>query len=197
MCIRDRNDDVCLSVCNCRLIDGQGCTIQKERLTKEPTINIPTLFVGGVSQGCSMAFTKELRDFIIEKNPKCIPMHDIVAFLFALSYGRVKWIPTPLFSYRVHESNVVAKDNKGIIKRVQTTFWNWKNSSKHSMATVAWELLKKGRYFSDEDVSFLVAMSNYRNSIKSKFDVLKIRNRTDKSKKALRSYYIRVILNLL
>jgi glycosyltransferase involved in cell wall biosynthesis len=195
--IRELYKNVCLSVCNCRLINGQGYIVEKERLSKAPIINIPTLFVGGVSQGCSMAFTKDLKDFILEKNPQCIPMHDIVVFLYALSYGCIKWIQTPLFSYRVHEANVVAKNNKGFIKRVKTTYWNWKNSSKHSMATVAWELLKKGKCFSDEDISYLIAMSNYQNSIKNKLKILNIRNKTDKSKKAIRSYTIRVIFNLL
>lgn len=191
------NEKTCLSFCNCRLIDHFARIVEKKRLEKEPDFSVPRLFVSGVTQGCSMAFTAELRDFIIEKNPQCIPMHDIILMLYAKTYGEIAYIAEPLFDYRVHENNVVAKTNKTFIKRIMTTHWNWKNSSRNSMSAVAKELLKNGKYIAEEDAEYLKAMSKYKNSVKYVWQVMFDSRIKCCVKKELRSYRIRLLLRLL
>lgn len=195
--IEKLSNKVCLYACNCRIVNEYGQVVREQRIEQPPIINIPRLFVSGCTQGCSMIFTDSLRQYLMKLKVQCIPMHDVVLMLYAIGYGEIYWDQAPHFSYRVHSNNVVAKENKSIFKNLKTTYWNWKNSSEHSMGTVACELLNKGKSFSDEEVSYLTAMCNYRNSIKNKLKILDIKNKTDKNKKAIRSYRIRVILNLL
>lgn len=184
-----------LSTCNCRIIDSNDNIKSDKRLAEIPPISIPRLFVAGYTQGCSMAFTKEVRDFIVGNNIKCIPMHDIIVILYALSIGNVSWIDTPLFSYRVHESNVVAKNNS-ILKKIKTTIWNWNNSAQNSMSNVAWELLQKGKKLSTENLLFLSAVANYKKSIRSKMYLIRYNDVRGMNKKCLRSYKIRILLNI-
>lgn len=187
----------CLSICNCRLVDGQGQLIKKARRDSAPTLDIPHLFVSGVSQGCSMAFTNELREFIMRQKLSCIPMHDIIVIMYALIMGKVCWIQSPLFSYRVHSNNVVAKNNKSLLQQTKTIYWNWKNSSKHSLAVVASEMLKSGEDFSMEDLEFLKSVSCYRSSFVNKMKILMNKRIKDANSASLRSYRIRVLLNML
>lgn len=190
-------DDVHLSICNCRIINSYGDVVKKKRVMEIPKISLQRLFVAGIAQGCSMAFTRELRDYIISLKLKCIPMHDIILMIYALNYGRIIWIDKPLFGYRVHENNVVAKENKSLIKKIKTSYWNWKNSSVNSMADVASELILNRNNFSQDELYFLEAMSKYRGSIKNKKKVIMDDELRGIDKKILRSYKIRVILGLL
>lgn len=190
-------NNIHLSICNCRIINSCGEVIKKERVEGIPKISLQGLFVTGVAQGCSMAFSKELRDYIVSLKLQCIPMHDIVIMLYALNYGKIFWIKEPLFGYRVHEDNVVSKQNKSFIKKIKTSYWNWKNSCNNSMSDVARELLINRRSFSEDERIFLEAMSKYRGSIKNKRKILNDNKIKKINKNALRSYKIRVILGLL
>lgn len=191
------SDSVFLAICNCSLINSNGELLDGFRIDSTPIINIQRLFITGVGQGCAMAFSKELREYIIDIPLKNIPMHDVILMLYALTLGRVVWIEEPLFKYRIHSDNVVAKGQKNVIKQIRTTYWNWKNSSKNSMSNVAWELLKYGRDFSDEDLRFLKAMSNYRGSISNKIKMISNKNCKYIGNSAVRSYRIRLLLNIL
>lgn len=193
--IEKLNEGCSLAACNCRIIDSNGYIKINKRVTAQPKVSIPRLFVTGFTQGCSIAFTKEVRDFIIDSNIKCVPMHDIIVILYALSIGSIGWIDTPLFSYRVHENNVVAKNNS-FFKKLKTTIWNWDNSAKNSMSNVAWELLQKGKRLSDVDSSFLLAMANYKKSIKNKIFLIRYKDILGMDKKCLRSYKIRIFFNI-
>lgn len=196
-CINKLKDKTHLCICNSRIIDQKDKVISKERLNSPPEISIPRLFVSGVAQGCAMAFTKELRDYIISLHLKCIPMHDIIVMLYAISYGQVCWIQQPLFSYRFHDNNVVAKQNKKFFKKIMTTLSNWRNSSVHSMQSVAKELLSNSGNISEDDFVFLTTMSNYKKSIKNKLRLMVDKRINNVNRDQLRSYRIRILLNLL
>ncbi len=185
----------CLVACNCRIIDSNGNVVQEKRLDNVPVISIPRIFVAGFTQGCSMAFVKEVRDYVIKCGLKCIPMHDVIVLLYALSLGKVEWIDKPLFSYRIHGSNVVAKNNS-IKKRIKTTVWNWKNSACYSMSDVAWELLQYGMVLSDEDVTFLRTVSYYRESFRNKLALLFLEDIKGIESGSLRSFRIRLLMNM-
>lgn len=194
--IQKLKDDVHLSVCNCRLINGEGIVFQERMYEKPPKINIMRQFVCGVAQGCSMVFTDTLRRYFSEHEISCIPMHDTIVFLHAFGLGKVVWEEEPKFSYRLHEENVVAKGNKSPLKKLRTTWRNWKNGSRHSMAEVAAELLDKPLQMTAEERQYLMHVSCYRTSLRGKIYIL--RNAYTKSVpwQAIRSYYLRVLLNL-
>lgn len=194
------SDQYSLCICNCRLINSEGEVVQNLYQGKQPVISLPGLFVTGVSQGCSMVFNNSLRDSIMAMNITCVPMHDIILMLYALGIGRIYWMPEPLFGYRVHDSNVVSKSSKSLCKRLKTTYWNWNNSSKNSMMTVAMELLNNVGSWTQEDETFLKMMSNYRGHLSNKLRLMystKVRHMKNENRRALRSYRIRIFLELL
>lgn len=190
-------DDVYLSFCNFSTVNSAGKILNAVEVLHEPVINIQRLFIAGAGQGCAMAFRKELRDYLIDIPLKNIPMHDIVLMLYALSLGKVVWIPEPLFRYRLHSNNVIAKKNKNFIKKVMSKYWIWKNGSKNSMADVARELLQYGRNFSDADRVFLKEMSDYKKVLRSKIHILCNCNCKYVSNRAAQSYRIRALMNAL
>lgn len=194
--IQKLKDDVHLSVCNCRLINGEEIVIQERMYEKPPQINIMRQFVCGVAQGCSMVFTDTLRRYFSEHEISCIPMHDTVVILHALGLGGVVWDENPRFSYRLHEKNVVAKGNKSPLKKLRTTWRNWKNGSRHSMAEVAAELLDKPLVLTVEERQFLAHVTRYRTSLRSRIYILRNAYTESVPRRAVRSYYLRVLLNL-
>ena len=137
-----------------------------------------------------------LRRYFSEHEISCIPMHDTIVFLHAFGLGKVVWEEEPKFSYRLHEENAVAKGNKSPLKKLRTTWRNWKNGSRHSMAEVAAELLDKPLQMTAEERQYLMHVSCYRTSLRGKIYIL--RNAYTKSVpwQAIRSYYLRVLLNL-
>ena len=84
----------------------------------------------------------------------CIHMHDIVSMLYAKYYGKIHWDTEPHFSYRVRSNKAVAKSNKSLSNKINTTWWNWNNSKKHSITTVAKEMLLITSNITDEDRIF-------------------------------------------
>lgn len=188
--------DVHMSLCNCRFTDGDGNVIQDRMYQEVPVPAILRQFVCGMAQGCSMVFTQELRNYFLNYPVTCVPMHDTVAALHAMGFGRIVWDEEPRFGYRMHGSNVVAKESKSPYKRLKTTWWNWKNGSKYSMSKVAEEMLDKPLKLTEKERVFLVNVKNYRTSLRSKLFILRNAYTKDVHWRAVRSYYIRVLLNL-
>lgn len=189
-------EDTHFYACNCRVIDENGIIVDEKRCKEAPQISLIRLFVSGVTQGCSMVFDDALRQYIVDKKLKCIPMHDVVLMLYAINFGKIYWDQEPRFSYRVHSNNVVAKSNKTTIQKLRTTWWNWKNSSKNSMSNVAAEMLNNIKNMSGGKKLYLEYVSNYRHSIRYKLAILHNNNINDMPKRLLRSYRLRVIMNL-
>lgn len=186
-----------LYACNCRIIDENDRVIKRYRIKGVPNMDIQKLFVSGCTQGCSMIFSDVLCQYIRKANISFVPMHDLILMLYAKCEGTIYWDEEPHFGYRVHSNNVVAKNNKTGIQKLKTTFWNWKNSSKNSMATVAQEIIPYANKWKKVDKDYLMDMSNYKKSIISKWKVLMFGKMSSVDKKALRSYRIRILLNLL
>lgn len=193
--IQNLRDGVHLSLCNCRLIDGKGTVIQERMYEIPPHINLMRQFVCGAAQGCSMVFTDTLHRYFLEQKLTCIPMHDSVVALHAFGLGKVVWDEHPGFSYRLHEKNVVAKSNKSLLKKLRTTWWNWKNGSRCSMAEVAAELLDKPLRLTEEERKYLSHVKRYRTSLRSKAYILRNAYTESVPWQAVRSYYLRVLLN--
>lgn len=194
--IQKLKDGVHLSLCNCRLTDGEGAVIQKRMYEAPPQINLMRQFVCGVAQGCAMVFTDTLRRYFLEQTITCIPMHDTIVALHAFGLGKVAWEEEPKFSYRLHEKNVVAKGNKSLLKKLKTTWWNWKNGSRFSMSEVAAELLDKPLQLTAKERKYLEHVTCYRTSLRSKIYILRNAYTESVPWRAVRSYNLRVLLNL-
>ena len=181
---------------NCRIIDEDDGIIKEKRLESEPVININSLFVSGFTQGCSIVFTNSLRSFLLGKKISCIPMHDLILLLYAMQNGKIIWDSTPRFSYRVHANNVVAKNNKSILKKLKTTIWNWKNKNKNSMTRVATEMLKNIDDLSARDEEYLKCILNYKHSFSCKKKILFNDKISKLPRRMLLSYRLQILLNL-
>lgn len=188
--------DIHLSLCNARLTDSAGGVIQEKLHDKVPELSVLSQFVCGMAQGCAMVFTRELRDYFLNNPINCVPMHDVIVALHALGLCRIVWDEEPRFCYRMHENNVVAKNGKSFLKRLKNTWWIWKNGSEHSMSKVAEEMLEKPLSLTEEERVFLNHMKNYKTSLRSKVFVIRNANTEGVPWPAVRSYYMRVILNL-
>lgn len=190
------NGNVHLYACNCRIIDSKDNVIQVKRKVKKPEISLERLFVSGVTQGCAMVFTNKLRNYILKQNIQVIPMHDLIVCMYAISFGEFYWDNKPHFSYRFHDSNVVAnKEKKSFISKIRTVR-RWKNNKDTSLSLVAKELIQNKAYTS-ENFNFLIDMSETNHSLKSRCRLLQYKCIKDGDKNALNSFYFRVVLKLI
>lgn len=137
-----KNSGKSLYYSNCRIIDKDGIILKKSQNSQEPKSNIENLFVRGVVQGCAMIITKEYREYLKKSKITSLPMHDLIIHMYASIKNSIVYDEKPRFSYRIHESNVSVKSGKNIIKKIFTTYRNWKNSSKNSLEIVAKEILE-------------------------------------------------------
>ena len=191
--IKKLTGSVQLYACNCRIIDESDNVIRKKRVYNTPGMSIQRLFISGCTQGCSMIFTKELRNYIRTLNIKCVPMHDIILMLYAKYLGEIYWDANPHFGYRVHSNNVVAKSNKSVFKKIKTTIWNWKNSKNNSMAKVANEMLGNISELPKEDKLFLGYISEYK---KHRLWLARNVKKNIKNNRSVRSYIVRIIIGM-
>ena len=190
------SEGYCLYACNSRIIDEKGNVMRNQYISFRPQIDIERLFIAPFAQGCCMAFTNELRCFILGLNLTCISMHDSMVMRYAYFYGRIYWDQRPHFSYRMHSNNVVAKENKTVKEKILITYRGWKTESLNSKSIVAEEILKNITQMKSGDFAFLVNVANYKNSIRSKYTLITSKKRSEIPKSSIRSFKLRVLLNL-
>lgn len=189
-------DNVDLYACNCRSIDSDDHIIEYERRKKAPFISIDALFVSGITQGCAMVFTDNLRNQIRKLKILTIPMHDLIICIYALCYGKLAWDEKPHFSYRFHGNNVVAKDKKNKFINIFDTVAKWKMYN-NEMMYVAQELLDNNLYLDSEIQEFLHLVAEYKYSIMSKIKLLLWKNIRKCDIRSLWAFYGKVIINIL
>ena len=190
--------DVNISTCNCRYINKTGEVLMDKRSFDPNTMQLPAIFACGFTQGCAMVFTKKFRDFMLSLSIKTIPMHDWVIQMYATALDwKIKWHDEPLFDYRIHENNVVAKNNKGFIKNITTTYRNWKFTAKSSLEDVAKEMLLNLNDIDEINEKYLEYLSTYKKNIQSKKELFFSPYINCLNKKIKRSYRIKLLLNLL
>lgn len=186
-----------LYACNCRSIDANGLIIDKYRKKNKPDISLDLLFVSGVTQGCAMVFTNALREYICEKNISCIPMHDLIVCMYALTFGDFFWDQTPHFSYRFHDNNVIAnKKNLKLLSKIKT-FKRWKKNSEKSLTVVAKELLINTTRIDEGMKYFLKNMAGCRSSWTCKLYLIRNKRIRKMGWSYKSSFYLRILLNLI
>lgn len=194
--IKHLGKEICLYTCNCRVIDEIGTVIENRYFKSMPNIDIKKIIISGFTQGCSMVFTRELREFVLGKKISTVPMHDSILVLYSMFFGKIYLDREPHFSYRIHSNNVIAKSNKSIIKKTISTLKRWGKTSKTSKSLVAAELLENIDFIDKPDKAFLEYVSSYKESIKSKYNLVSIKKIDGVTKKSMNSFKIRVIINL-
>ncbi len=186
--------DTHLYACNYRSINEQDYVFQEKGRKTDPVICTECLFISGVTQGCAMVLTDELRKYILEKNICRVPMHDIVIMLYSIHFGSIFWDNLPHFSYRFHNDNFVANNRKrnpiSYIKRMSM-------AEKNIYSAVAKELIENVNNFKAEEKHFLENISNYQFSTKKKMEIILNKKIRRCSKRALLSFYYKVAFNIL
>ena len=194
--IKHLDRKICLYTCNCRVIDEIGTVIENKYFQSMPKVDIKNIIISGFTQGCSMVFTRELREFVLEKKISTVPMHDSILVLYSMFFGKVYLDSEPHFSYRIHGNNVIAKDNRSIVKNTISTLKLWKKTSKTPKSLVAAELLKNIDFMDKSDKVFLEYVSSYKESIKSKYNLISLKKIDGITKRSMNSFKIRVTINL-
>ncbi|HUM84510.1 MAG TPA: glycosyltransferase family 2 protein [Lachnospiraceae bacterium] len=140
-----------------------------------PSITFAQALIQSKAQGATFVFNKELRDIALKYVPdfkKYNILHDAWLHRVCLAVGgNVYHDKNAHISYRIHESNVLAKKpTKSIIKRIRMAF---EINSIHYCSDVAKELIK-GYSIDMPHNNYVLArmMSNYRNSISDKLSLM-------------------------
>lgn len=75
----------------------------KNKLEK---ISKDTIFLYNISPGCTMAFTKDIKDIYL-KNTDCNCIHDWEISMLAALFDGLYYLDLPLIDYRIHSKNAV------------------------------------------------------------------------------------------
>lgn len=78
-----------------------------EVYSQPPVINIYTAMVKSVTAGCTMVFSRELRQCIAQHPPQFVFAHDYWTYQVAVALGKVIYDPKPYILYRQHENNQI------------------------------------------------------------------------------------------
>lgn len=194
--VKHLTEDVCLYTCNCRVIDENGRVLKNRYSNIPPYVDIKNMIISGFTQGCSMTFTNELREFVLNKKIETITMHDSILAIYSMFFGRIYWDSEPRFSYRIHGNNVIAKSNKSFIQKAISTIKFWRKISKTSKSLVASELTRNIDILDNADRIFLKNVSAYKKSLKAKWNLILLKKPNGVTKRSMDSFKIRVLLDL-
>lgn len=102
-----------LTVCNCKIIDGEGKLLQSKTFfdMKNSGPGLMKNFISNTFLGCCLGFRKELLPKILPF-PSDIPMHDWWIGLVASKQGKTYFINKPGISYRRHGQNASSASEK-------------------------------------------------------------------------------------
>jgi hypothetical protein len=117
----------------------------------------------------------------------------------ALINGKVIYDKEPLFGYRMHSNNVVAKDNKSILKRLKSTYILWfESGKKYPIEEMVNDLLNNySTILKYEDIEYLNLFLNYKRNIIKKIKIVFNSKTESSNQKGLRSFRIRVLLGII
>lgn len=185
--------------CNCRTINESGNIISNKKHRKPPILTIPSQLVCGSIQGCAMVFNSTARHYVLDKHIACIPMHDLVIMTYILASGAVLYEPKPLFSYRLHQNNVIAKQGKHIKKRLCNTINNWfSDKNGKSILRFSQQLLEDNEKLINSDTkTFIEELIRSKNRMWDRIVVLNNPLLMTQNRAGLRSFKIRVLLGIL
>lgn len=183
---------------NCRIINECDEVIETRLRKKKPILDIPSQLVCGSAQGCSMVFNKAALELCRSKDLDIIPMHDLIFMIYVLAEGTVLYDDEPLFGYRVHSNNTVAKKGKNLLERIKTTQNSWfGKNSKYSISKFSKEVLTNSYYLDSETKKYLYELSRCKTCLKSRIFILNSKRTRTNTDHALFSFVMRVILGII
>ena len=95
-------------------------------------INLSTICNYNVSPGCTLAFTREVRDIYLEKT-KSVCVHDWELALIAAFLDGLYFFNTPLMNYRIHAENKIGMSQfaqKNSKKKLASHYFRLNNAKK-------------------------------------------------------------------
>lgn len=188
-----------LYCCNGRIIDADGNKLVEPCMTVSPLLNIPSQLICGDIPGCAMGFNSLLHECIKNCYITKILMHDLQLMIYAILFGRVIYDNTVYYSRRVHENNVIATRGKNNLTRVKDSMLRWKRN-RGVLGTICQEILyndKNTNVLDQQTKEYLENLISCKQSAIAKYNILKSQQTISNNPSALRSFKIRVILNMV
>lgn len=181
---------------NSVMVDADLHPIKASTYAGIPQLSIAAQCVCGACQGCTMVMNEKCRQMLLSKKIETIIMHDLTALLYTVTNGRVIYDEYASLDYRQHENNVESNANKSLISRVRQSYGRW-IKGKNLMSQQIRELYDKCiNSIEGDDKEFCKAVISYQLNFKSKKYLIKNANKYSDNKRAVRSFRIRVALNL-
>lgn len=125
--ILDEYEEVSLVSSSFMHIDGRGNKdngnrrAYKKRMRKNELICVPVedLIFHNISQGCSMAMRKEIKDLYLEHFTEELP-HDWMLNVIAAMQKKCYYLNKALFYYRIHDNNTIGLNENLTLKKKNT-----------------------------------------------------------------------------
>lgn len=126
--ILNEQDEISLISSSFMYVDGQGNKndenrkVYKKKILRNELANVPIedLLFHNISQGCSMAMKKEIKDIYLEHFTEELP-HDRMLNVIASTKKKCYYLNDPLFYYRIHDNNTIGL-NEGLTWKEKNTY---------------------------------------------------------------------------
>lgn len=118
MNVFSENIEVTLLISNLQLIDKDGNNIYREFYKNNFTDKLFNNIIQNNFIGCSMAFRKEAKNFILPF-PKKMAMHDWWIGTCSIIFGKVVYIDKKLIFYRRHDNNVTKEGGADLLSKLK------------------------------------------------------------------------------
>lgn len=126
--IFDENEEVSLVSSSFMHVDGHGNKNDENKkaykrwIRKDELVYVPIedLLFHNISQGCSMAMRKEIKDIYLEHFTDELP-HDRILNVIAAMQKKCYYLNKPLFYYRIHDNNTIGL-NEGLTWKEKNTY---------------------------------------------------------------------------
>lgn len=138
------------------------------QMLKAP-LNRKNAMVQEYCQGCAIILNAKARDLVLKYQPDDAMSHDFWSGLLVYLFGKIYYSDIPLFYYIHHDNNASVSGTpwKARINRLKNFFKsnNYQNPARDL-------ILGYEDMLSDDDISFLRKMLNYKTKIKDKLSLL-------------------------
>ena len=126
-CILTSHAEVSLVSSSFVQIDSAGNVVSenknlyKKRIKSDEPVEVPLedLIFHNISQGCAMAFKKEVRDLFLKHFTEELP-HDWILNVVAAMQKKCYYVKRALFCYRIHEKNTIGTNDNMTLQMKNT-----------------------------------------------------------------------------
>lgn len=184
-----------VSIGSFRRIDKQGNYIDKEPKVQDGYTLSKTI-VYNAPLGCTMLFNYKLKSMIKNDMPRHIRMHDHwILMLVEAVDGQIIYNKNSLVLYRQHDNNVVG-NGIGAFKRIQRLMYSIRCNKNERQLQASEMLTQYYDLITDDAKNLLIKVCNYRNSLRTKINLIRdSRFRKLEGKKRM-LFYLSVILGV-